>query len=468
MKKGILFILSFFFVFTLSACLGGGGRAETTVNVLDELPDEPIEIVLWTAFGEANAALLQEMFDSFEALYPQVKVIQLGQGGYTGLRESVVQAIVAGTTPTMTFGYPDHFVEYLSGNAIVPLNDYINHPVHGVDLSDFVEGFMAENSQYADGLIYSMPFAKSTEMVVYNRTVFDHYDITFDPTVPLTWEDLIEIVENNDIIGTGPMQCEYLFNADSAANFFINSSRQWGAGYTNSDGEILVDNPTTREMLSFFSDLFDRNIVTFPIRWDESYGSIPFKDGRVCMSQGSTAGTRHNIPNLGGGKFGIFEMGILPAIQKEDGELSAMQQGPNVAIISDATDAERLASWLLIKHLTSAENTAWFAMRTGYVPVRISGFELPMYQEFLSLVDKYETVGWDGLTFDERDSLPYVQAAAAAYAQVDMFQFDPAFVLLRRTSSSARQQAEFLFEGIFAKTRTIDEAITRMLNQLGQ
>ena len=467
MKKVLTLMMSFFFVLTLSACLGGGGRAETTVNVLDELPDEPIEIVLWTAFGDANAALLQQMFDSFEAMYPQVSVIQLGQGGYTGLRESVIQAIVAGTTPTMTFGYPDHFVEYLNGNALVPLNDYINHPEHGVDLDDFVAGFMAENSQYADGLIYSMPFAKSTEMVVYNKTVFDHHGINFDPTVPLTWDDLIDIAENSNVLGTGAMQCEYLFNVDSAANFFINSSRQWGAGYTNSDGQILIDNPTTREMLAFFDDLFDRNIVSFPIAWDESYGSIPFKDGRVCMSQGSTAGTRHNIPNLGDGKFGIFEMGILPAVQKEGGVPSAMQQGPNIAIISDATDAERLASWLLIKHMTSAENTAWFAMNTGYVPVRISGFERPDYQEFLSLIDKYESLGWTGLTFDERDALPYVQAAAAAFVQVDMFEFDPAFVG-RVTSSGARRESELLFEALYAGTRTIDEAIRRMLNQLGQ
>jgi multiple sugar transport system substrate-binding protein len=379
-----------------------------------------------------------------------------------------MQAIVAGTTPTMTFGYSDHFVDYLSGNALVPLDDYINHPVHGIDLDDFVPAFIAENSQYADGLIYSMPFAKSTEMVVYNKTVFDYHDIEFDPSVALTWDDIIDIAENSNILGTGNMQCPYLINIDSAANLFINSSRQWGAGYTNSDGEILIDNPTTREMLAFFTDLFERKIVSFPLAWDgESYGSVPFKRGDVCMSQGSTAGTRHNIPNLGNGRFGIFEMGILPTIQKADGNPASMQQGPNVAIISDATDAERLAAWLLIKHLTSTENTAWFAMETGYIPVRISAFESEEYSAFLGLIDKYETLGLNALTFDERDALPYVQAAAAAYTQIDKFAFDPAFSG-RATSSQARRESEFLFESVYGETRTINEAIRRMLNQLGQ
>lgn len=468
MKKVLTLIMSLIFVFALSACVGGGGRGETEVNVLDELPNEPINITIWTGFGQANADLMQVMFDSFTEQYPQVTITQLGQGGWGGVRDAMIQAIVAGTTPTIVMGYPDHFVEYLNGNAIIPLDDYISHPDHGVDLEDFVQGFLDENRQEIfEGRIYAMPFAKSTEMVVYNRTVLEHHGVSLDPNVPLTWEELINIAETTDILGTGDMQCEFLINVDSAANFFVNSSRQWGAPYTNAAGEILVDNATTREMLAFFQDLMDRNILAFPIEWDQAFGSQPFQRGDVCMSQGSTAGTRHNIPRLEDGKFGVFEMGVLPTMQREGGNNSSMQQGPNIAIVSDATDAERLAAWLLIRYMTNTENTAWFAMNTGYVPVRISGFETAEYQEFLSIIDTYNEVGFDGLTFDQRDRLPFVQAAQAAFNQVDYFSFDPAFVG-RTSSSGARNEAELLFEAIYAGTRTIDEAIRRMLSQLGQ
>jgi len=462
MKKLFTLILSLTFVFALSACLGGGGREETEVTVLDELPEEDIEIVLWHAFGDDNAALLQDMFDDFEAMYPQVTITQLGQGGYDGLRESTIQAVVSGTTPTMVFGYPDHFVEYLNGNALVPLDDYIEHDDHGIDLDDFVAGFLAENQQYLDGNQYSMPFAKSTEMVVYNKDVMDYHNIDISMTEALTWSDIEEIAET--VQGTGDMQCEHLFNADSAANFFIVSSRQWEAGYTNNEGEILIDNPQTREFLNYFNGLFDNDTVSFPIEWDENYGSVPFQDGRVCMSQGSTAGTRHNIPSQADGKFGIFEMGIAPVVQKEDGPDSAMQQGPNVAIMSDATDAERLASWLLIKFMTNTENTSDFAMSTGYVPVRQSAFSTPEYQAFLGIVDKYQA--GEELSFDEQDRLPYAMAATVAYAQVEYYAFDPAFVG-RVTSSGARREAGLAFEAIYAGTRTVEEAIERMKNQLG-
>ena len=462
MKKFLTLILSLTFVFALSACLGGGGRGETEVNVLDELPDEPIEITLWHAFGADNQALLQTMFDEFEDKYPQVTITQLTQGGYDDLRSSTVNSIVAGTSPTIVMGYPDHFVEYLNGNGLVPLDDYIAHEDHGVDLHDFVPGFLAENQQYLDSFTYSMPFAKSTEMVVYNKTVFDHHGIELSMSEPLTWNQIEEYAEV--VRGDGDMQCEFMFNADSDANFFIVNSRQWEAGYTNNEGQILIDNPQTREMLIYFRGLFDNDTVVFPIEWEESYGSVPFQMGNVCMSQGSTAGTRHNIPSRDEGKFGRFEMGIVPVVQKEGGNYSVMQQGPNVAVMSDSTDAERLAAWLLIKHMTSTENTSSFAMSTGYVPVRQSAFETPEYQQFLSIVDKYQS--GDSLSFDEQDRLPFAMAATVAYAQVDYYGYDAAFVTRGASSSSARSQAGGLFEAVYGG-RDIDEAIQHMVNQLG-
>jgi multiple sugar transport system substrate-binding protein len=452
MKRIFVLMLSMTLVLALTGCIFGGGREETTVTIPNELPDEEIEITLWHAFGDANQELLQEMFDSFNEMYPNVTINQVTQGGYDELRSATINAITAGTTPTLVMGYPDHFVEYLNGNALVPLDEYINHEEFGVDLDDFVPGFLAENQQYLDGKMYSMPFAKSTEMVVYNKTVFDSHGITIPSDEALTWTDLEGFADT--IIGSGDMQCEFLYNADSAANFFINSSRQWDAGYTTTEGDVLIDNQTTRDMLEYYKELMDQNILAFPIEWDQDYGSTNFLQGDVCMTQGSTAGTRYNVPVEGQeGKFGQFEIGITPIIQLEDGTPSAIQQGPNIAMVSDATEAERLAAWLLIKHMTNTENTAFFAQNTGYVPVRLSAFNDPAYQAFLNTTDP--------------DQLPFSMAANVAYAQVDFYQYDPAFVG-RITSSTVRQEAGFMFERIYSETQTVEESLQQMLEQLGQ
>jgi multiple sugar transport system substrate-binding protein len=215
-------------------------------------------------------------------------------------------------------------------------------------------------------------------------------------------------------------------------------------------------------MLGFFQEMFEANIIASPIEWDQRFGSGPFKQALVCMTQGSTAGTRHNIP---GADDPFTNIGILPVVQRDLDNQSVMQQGPNIAIMANATDNERLAAWLLLRHMTNTENTAWFAMNTGYVPVRISGFEDPEYQAFLQLVDRFEA--GETLTAEERIRLPFSMAANVAYVQVNAYGFDPAFVG-RVTSSMARREAEALMDALYAGTRTVEEAIERMLNQLGQ
>lgn len=468
MKKLFLLMVSFTFVFILSACLTTDEDRDEIIDVEipDALPtDVNIEILFWHAWGEANQSLVATMFESFEAEYPGVNVnlVQTGQGGFTELRNILTHAIAAGNMPTMLVGYPDHFAGYISGNALMPLNDYIDHPIHGVNLDDFIDGFVAENRQFGE-TIYSMPLAKSTEMLVYNKTVFDYHEITIPTNRAVTWDDLEAWADI--LVGGGEMQCEFLFNADSAANFFINSSRQFGAPYTNIDGEILVDNADTRTMLEYFEARFADHSLVLPIEWDQQYGSNNFIAGDVCMTQGSTAGTRYNIPteaNASDGKFGAFEIGILPVVQREvcstdpyadpdtiHPNCSAMQQGPNVAISADASSVEALAAWLFIRHMTNEENTTYFAMNTGYIPVRNSAFESSLYQEFLNT--------------ENPDELPFAMAARAAYAQVNFYRFDPAFTG-EVTSARARDEVADGLESLFTGD-SIDAVIAQLRNRL--
>jgi len=451
MKKFLVLILSISLIFVLGGCYGSGDDVETEgVVVLDALPDEEINITFWHVYGQSKAALLDKLIAEFEELYPNIIVESISQGSYGDLKSKTISSISAGNTPDLLVGYPDHFAEYLNGRAIIPLDLFVESDTWGVDLTDFIDSYVEENQQYADGNMYSMPYSKSTEMMVYNKTVFDANGITLPTDRAITWEELEVYAET--LVGDGPNQCEYLINYDSSANLFITASRQWDAGYTNIDGEVLIDNPNTLTMLNYLSELFDAKTLSLPLAWDADYGSANFLKGDVCMTVGSTAGIAYNVPLPGNeGKFGEFELGILPIPQHEGGSGSVMQQGPNVAIMSDTSDAERLASWLLIKYLTSAEATAQWAIDTGYLPVRYSAYDSDLFQEFLNNPDPDYT--YESMT------------ANAAYAQVDMFRYDSAFAN-RVTSSDVRDEAGLALESIFAKTRSVADAIQNMIDQL--
>jgi multiple sugar transport system substrate-binding protein len=429
------------------------GGAPGVVNVLSELPDEEITITFWHVYGEEKGALLDEFIAEFEEMYPTVTINSVSQGDYDTIRTNTLNAITAGTTPTIVVGYPDHVAGYLKGNAVIPLDDFIYDETHGIDITDIIDSYLDENRQYAGGYMYSFPYSKSTEMMVYNKDKFAAAGITVPQDEIITWDMLDTwadtLVDPNYVTGSNDADsCEYLINFDSSANFFINSVRQFSGGYTNSDGDILVDNANTISMLSYVKARFEDNTFSLPLAWNESYGSNNFIGGDVCMSVGSTAGINYNIPS-----DGSFEVGVLPIPQYDLDSKSAVQQGPNIAIMSNTSDAERLASWLLIKYLTEAENTAEWAMLTGYLPVRYSGFESAEYQTFLEIDDPNN--------FSYYSSL----AAQAAYRQTDFFEYDPAFAGAY-TSSDARLQAGIAMEALFGGYSAQD-VIDDMLNQLG-
>ncbi|MCD6482364.1 MAG: extracellular solute-binding protein [Candidatus Izimaplasma sp.] len=422
------------------------------VNVLSELPTEDITITFWHVYGDSKGALLQNYIDEFEELYPNITVDAESQGGYDDLRNKTILAISAGETPTLLVGYPDHVAGYLNGNAVIPLDDFIKDDTWGIDINDFIDSYVAENKQYTGGLMYSLPYSKSTEMVVINKTIFDANEaalsaagVALKVDEPYTWAELDKIAEI--LVGDGPNQCEYLINYDSSANFFINSVRQWDGGYTNSAGEILVDNTNTIAMLDYIKAHFDDHTFALPLAWNAAYGSENFKNQDVCMTVGSTAGISYNVPTNGD-----FEIVVAPIPQYDLEHKSATQQGPNIAIMSNTTDAERLAAWLFIEYITNAENTAKWSMLTGYLPVRYSGYNSTEYQNFL--------------TDPDPDYIYESMTANAAFLQLDYNQYDPAFAG-STTSSGARLQAGIVMEAIFSGTVTVQEAIDDMLYQLG-
>ncbi len=434
------------------------------INVLDELPTEEIVVDFWHVYGQSKEALLLDYIAEFEELYPNITINATSQGGYDDLRNKTILAISAGNTPTMLVAYPDHVAGYLNGDAVIALDDFIYDEQWGIDVEDFIPSYIEENKQYRGGFMYSLPYSKSTEMMVFNKTAFEANGITIPTDRALSFDELEGFMST--MMGTGANQCEYLINYDSSANLFINSVRQWDGGYTDSNGNILVDNANTREMLSTMKGYFESKMVALPLAWNQQYGSTNFKEGDSCMTVGSTAGIGYNVPDT-------FEIGVAPVPQYDvENNPSAVQQGPNVAIMSDSTDAERLAAWLFIKYITDAEQTAKWSMLTGYLPVRQSGYDSATYQEFLSIATMEDPSSYTysdelkALLGNPADYVYESMTANAAYVQVSYYEFDPAFAL-RTTSSDARLQAGIITEAIFAGNATVEQAIEEMLYQLG-
>lgn len=465
---------------TVRVTNSAGLRASETIvlRVLSsEIPitltSQPITITLWHAMGEANQALLQKYADSFKKIYPNVTVvIPAGAGNYDTLKNNMINAITANAMPNLVQAYPDHVSEYLNGNAVLKLNPYIESDIHGLNgadaIDDIIASYLEENSQYdAAGTYYSLPFNKSTEVMIYNKTVFDKLGLT----VPTTWQDVIAMAPalkaegdaiaeaqvrkanpaNDPTLATKIADAKKLVIPaayDSTGNAFITFTRQWAGAYTSIDFSTFKGNylwhtdANTKAAMEFLKA--NKGIITLPEFWDQQYASTPFVNQQTFITIGSSAGVRYNVPPIDTTtNQPVFEIGVaaIPYNADKEANKAVIQQGTNVSLLKTGTNQEQLASWLFLKHIINTENTVDWAMNTGYLPVRTSGYESATYQEFLNN--------------PTANQLYISMGANAAYTQKDHMYFDPAFI----GSSRARNQVGLALERIMLGDGNIDTAL---------
>lgn len=450
-----------------------------------ELTTSPITITMWHAMGEANQALMQKYADSFRAHYLALGHdftvnIPAGVGNYDTLKTNMINAITAGDIPNLVQGYPDHVAEYLNGKAVVNLDPYIVSPqwgLHGDDaFEDIILSYREENSQYdAARTFYSLPFNKSTEVMIYNKTAYDELELEY----PKTWQDIIahapllkaygDAIAEAKVRAANPSlnetQLAPLISAakmlvvpasyDSTGNMFITFTRQFGGAYTSINyqtfsGQYLwVNNANTFAAMTFLNN--NKNILTIPEYWGQQYASVPFVNQQTFVTIGSSAGVRYNIPATDPTtQEPVFEIGVGPVPYNADmpENKAVIQQGTNVSVMKTGTAQEQLVSWLFLKWLIKTENTVDWAMRTGYLPVRTSGYLDPIYQEFLN-----------NPTANQR---PISMAANAAYLQSGYMFYDPAFI----GSSRARQEVGIAMTRIMTGDGNITQALLDAYNEV--
>ena len=446
----------------LRATNSAGGRATVTIvltvaesDIPFEISTAPITITLWHAMGQMNTDLLNKYARSFEAKMKAdyganvTVVIAESAGNYNTLRANMINAITAGSYPNLVQGYPDHVAEYLNGKVVVNLDPYIHSDLWGLSgadaFEDIIEAYRNENSQYdTAGTFYSLPFNKSTEVMIYNKTVLDELGLS----APTTWQELIEMAPALRAHAYSKGQTAQTFMPaayDSNGNAFITFTRQFGGAYTSINFNTMRGNylwhtnPNTFSAMQFLKD--NSNILTLPNFWDQQYASTPFVNEQVYITIGSSAGVRYNVPPAG-----KFEIGVAPVPYNGNSpeNRAVIQQGTNISLLRKGSTQEQLVSWLFLKHLINLENTMDWAMATGYLPVRTSAYEHPTYQAFLAL---------------END--PVSMAAKAAYQQSGYFFYDPAFV----GSSRARTQVGLALERIMVGDGNIQAALDEAYNE---
>lgn len=488
MKKSAILLVSLAAVGAscLTAC--GGGNHDPYADLDFGVDIAGTTITMWTPFGAEMHAVTEGLVKKWSEVTGVTVEIE-AKSGYDTLKGAISESASSKTYPNITFAYPDHMASYVGSDILLRLDTYFekgsntkfdyakSEPAFKID--DFYTDYMRENQSVEfkeDGTGYTLgvPFNKSTEVMTYNKTFFDWaHEEDEGIVVPSTWDEvdsisakILALMEKRGLYGKFLGDDNVVYNTqaecqaatgnrekfdfsqvvnpknvddgnrikafrplgrDSMSNFFITTLRQWGGEYTTLDkktrqGKILFDNDTTKTALKDMQDRYNNNVFGISSTWGENkYCSNPFSAMKCVMTIGSSAGADSNAPT--GGRF---DVDCKPIFYKDADKKYVISQGTNLILLDKGSNAERIASWELLKYLTKYANGE-FAESTGYFPACDYAFKSEEYQSFfnfkpISMTDKINLaaakVNRDVYTAADHHWIKFVDAAFAGSSTV--------------------------------------------------
>lgn len=422
--------------------------------------DKRTNVVFWHTFGKANQELLDTLIADFEKENPDIKITAQSQGGYPEIYQKLSSAIASGDVPAMATCYADHVADYLKSNAVVDINAYLESDtlgftaeegshteggkeVYGAD--DYVKGYWSEGTSYQKEGCYSVPYAKSTEVMFYNQDFFEENNLE----VPTTWDEMWALTKHitEDIWSDKDYSSEkdrdyYALGYDSDSNMYITLSEQYGIPYTTNENitkesdHYVFNNAEAKEMVQTLKGYYQNHyFITKGSMAQASYTSTMFTQGKVVMTIGSTGGTTYNDSQN-------FKVGIAPIPGVDATHNQIISQGPSICFMRRVSQAQKEAAWKFYKFITKTTNSAYYAMDTGYDPVRISSYTCDYYNE------KMEEEGIIQDVFKVTSTLQDRYFSSATFVG----------------SANARTQVGGIFATYFTGAKTLEEAFREAYN----
>ena len=455
MKRILVFLLIAAMAVSLFAC---GGSSSSRPNF--EVPEggydgSEVTIKFYHTMGSNLSDVLNIYIEEFNKLYPNIHIVSEQVGSYNDVRDQISTELSYKTEPNLAYCYPDHVALYNLAGAVATLDSLIDSKIEVTradgtkeilgltdeQKNDFIKGYYEEGRQFGDGLMYTMPFSKSTEVLFYDKTFFDANGLT----PPTNWDEMEALCKKIKELDPNSIPLGY----DSEANWFITMCEQYKSPYTSATGDhYLFNNETNRAFVKRFREWYQNGwITTQSLYGSYTSGLFTSTNGIRCyMCIGSSAGAKHQLPKADDSGAYPFEVGIVSIPQVDQNNKKCISQGPSICIFKKDNPQEVVASWLFVKYLTtSVEFQAEFSIASGYVPVIKSVANNPVYAAFVA----------------KADGGNYISALSAKICleQSDYYYTSPAF----NGSSTARDQVG----GIMAKclSGTVSGSIDDFINK---
>jgi multiple sugar transport system permease protein len=241
----------------------------------------PVEITYMGWGNPQERQISENLLAAFEKANPDIKVKYIHASDF----ESKLRTMMAGDIPPDVFYMPaESFAMYASKGVLKRLDGLIQDARFPIEdfFPPLVDGF-----RYNGG-IYGIPKDFTTQVVYYNRDLFDRDNVPY-PRAGWTWNDLLDAAKRltHDFDGDGRIdQFGLQYNGGNPGTYCY--FRQAGARLFTKDGRRLgYDSPEGLEALTFLHDLdYKHHVALSTSAAAGRDAQAEFSNGRLAMFMG--------------------------------------------------------------------------------------------------------------------------------------------------------------------------------------
>lgn len=299
---------------------------------------EPVKLTFVGWGGPEEIEVFTQLTNTFNANNPDVQIL------YEHIPGDYVTAlntrVAAGTPPDIAYIPDGNFYSFVSRDQLVDIQDLVDKStvIDAQQLWPSALGryrYNPETKTPGEGDLYALPKDIGPTVVFINRDMFAAEGVALpDPSVPLTWDQVVEIATKLTKDSAGKHPGEDGFNAEDIVQwgvgdvFFENIVYGNGGRIVSEDGRkfAAADDQNTIDAIQWISDLDHVYHVRPTAQTATSIGwGALFEQGKTAMTTAgrwATTGFRQSL---------AFDWDVIPNFVGPSGQVTAYEGEENCA-----------------------------------------------------------------------------------------------------------------------------------------
>lgn len=344
---------------------------EASPNETATATTDPVTIEFWYGLGGKLGENMSSLIEKFNASQQEVIVKGIVQADYTETEQKLQAAIATGKVPAAVLSSN---VDWARKGYFSSMDELIAQQPD-FNKEDFVQTFL--NQGQVDGQQFFLPMYGTTQIMYYRNDIFEKNGIVAEQLK--TWEDLAVAAEKMTVRDGGKTSV-YGWEPMWGSGNMIDAVLSKGGSILSEDGtQVMIDSPEWIETWDLFRKWIHEDkimrIHSGGQGWEYWYKTID------DVMKGQAAGYTGSS-----GDQGDLDFSLVSAMEQPGwagiGEGKPVAQAILAGIPAKASDAEKHAAMKWLTFFTSAENTAFWSINTGYISVRQSALQDPAFISF--------------------------------------------------------------------------------------